>query len=46
MIAGEFNLSVSSVYALSGFLFVTFANSLEFSWSSPLALILALGVAA
>jgi len=38
MIAGEFDLSVSSVYALSGFLFVTLANS----FSSPLALIITL----
>ena len=42
MIAGEFDLSVSSVYALSGFLFVTLANS----FVSPLALIITLVAAA
>lgn len=42
MIAGEFDLSVSSVYALSGFLFVTLANS----FNSPLALIITLMAAA
>jgi len=42
MIAGEFDLSVSSVYALSGFLFVTLANS----FNSLLALIITLMVAA
>ena len=38
MIAGEFDLSVSSVYALSGFLFVTLANS----FNSLLAFIITL----
>ena len=38
MIAGEFDLSVSSVYALSGFLFVTLSNS----FNSPLAFIITL----
>ena len=38
MIAGEFDLSVSSVYALSGFLFVTLANR----FTSPLALLITL----
>ncbi|MBA7496716.1 Ribose import permease protein RbsC [subsurface metagenome] len=42
MIAGEFDLSVSSVYALSGFLFVTLANS----FNSLLALIITLMAAA
>ncbi|TKJ46033.1 ABC transporter permease [Candidatus Aerophobetes bacterium Ae_b3b] len=42
MIAGEFDLSVSSVYALSGFLFVTLANS----FNSLLALIITLVAAA
>jgi len=42
MIAGEFDLSVSSVYALSGFLFVTLANS----FNSVLALIITLVAAA
>ena len=42
MIAGEFQLSVSSVYALSGFLFVTLANS----FNSLLALIITLLAAA
>lgn len=42
MIAGEFDLSVGSVYALSGFLFVTLANS----FNSVLALIITLVVAA
>lgn len=42
MISGEFDLSVSSVYALSGLLFVTLANNI----SSPLALIITLTVAA
>jgi len=42
MIAGEFDLSVSSVYALSGFLFVTLANS----FNSPLAFIITLAFAA
>ncbi|MGC9529276.1 MAG: ABC transporter permease [Candidatus Bipolaricaulaceae bacterium] len=42
MIAGEFDLSVSSVYALSGFLFVTFASHLN----SLLALLATLAVAA
>lgn len=41
MITGEFDLSVSSVYALSGFLFVVLANNM----SSILALIITLGVA-
>ncbi|HBY56984.1 MAG TPA: ABC transporter permease [Candidatus Atribacteria bacterium] len=42
MIAGEFDLSVSSVYALSGFLFVTLANK----FNSPLAFIITLALAA
>ena len=42
MIAGEFDLSVSSVYALSGFLFVTLGNSIN----SLLALIITLVAAA
>jgi simple sugar transport system permease protein len=42
MIAGEFDLSVGSVYALCGFLFVTLANS----FNSVLALIITLVVAA
>ncbi|HDP37028.1 MAG TPA: ABC transporter permease [Candidatus Atribacteria bacterium] len=42
MIAGEFDLSVSSVYALSGFLFVTLSNS----FNSPLAFIITLAIAA
>ena len=42
MIAGEFDLSVGSVYALCGFLFVTLANS----FNSVLALIISLVVAA
>jgi len=41
MIAGEFDLSVSSVYALSGFLFVTLANK----FNSPLAFIITLALA-
>ena len=41
MITGEFDLSVSSVYALSGFLFVVLANNMN----SILALIITLGVA-
>ncbi|MFW6381087.1 MAG: ABC transporter permease [Bacillota bacterium] len=41
MIAGEFDLSVSSVYAFSGFLFVMLANSIN----SILAFFLALAVA-
>ena len=42
MIAGEFDLSVSSVYAFSGFLFVTLANK----YNSPLAFVITLVVAA
>jgi len=42
MIAGEFDLSVSSVYAFSGFLFVTLANRIN----SPLAFIITLAAAA
>jgi len=42
MIAGEFDLSVSSVYALSGFLFVTLSNG----FNSPLAFIITLAIAA
>jgi len=42
MIAGEFDLSVSSVYALSGFLFVTLSNS----FNSPVAFIITLTIAA
>lgn len=42
MIAGEFDLSVSSVYALSGFLYVTLANS----FNSPLAFVTTLAIAA
>lgn len=38
MIAGEFDLSVSSVYALSGFIFVVLANSMN----SVIALIITL----
>jgi len=41
MISGEFDLSVSSVYAISGFLFVTFANR----YNSPLAFIITLIIA-
>ncbi|GAB4112201.1 MAG: ABC transporter permease [Candidatus Caldatribacteriota bacterium] len=41
MISGEFDLSVSSVYAISGFLFVTFANR----YNSPLAFIITLVIA-
>ncbi len=42
MIAGEFDLSVSSVYAFSGFLFVTLANK----YNSPLAFVITLAIAA
>jgi len=42
MIAGEFDLSVSSVYAFSGFLFVTLANRIN----SPLAFVITLTTAA
>jgi simple sugar transport system permease protein len=42
MIAGEFDLSVSSVYAFSGFLFVTLANK----YNSPLAFVITLVIAA
>ncbi len=42
MIAGEFDLSVSSVYALSGFIFVTLANK----FNSPLAFVITLVIAA
>jgi len=42
MICGEFDLSVSSVYALSGFIFVTLANQIY----SPLAFLITLVVAA
>ncbi|MDP2945705.1 MAG: ABC transporter permease [Atribacterota bacterium] len=42
MIAGEFDLSVSSVYAFSGFLFVTLANR----YNSPLAFVITLAIAA
>lgn len=42
MIAGEFDLSVSSVYASSGFIFVTLANS----FNSLLALIITLVIVA
>ena len=41
MIAGEFDLSVSSVYALSGFLFVTLANR----FNSPIAFVVTLAIA-
>ncbi|HDJ29753.1 MAG TPA: ABC transporter permease [Candidatus Acetothermia bacterium] len=41
MITGEFDLSVSSVYALSGFLFVTLANQIN----SLLALFVTLAIA-
>jgi len=41
MIAGEFDLSVSSVYAFSGFLFVTLANK----YNSPLAFVITLSIA-
>lgn len=40
MIAGEFDLSVSSVYAFSGFLFVTLANK----YNSPLAFVITLAI--
>jgi simple sugar transport system permease protein len=42
MIAGELDLSVSSVYALSGFLFVTLANR----FNSPIAFVDTLAIAA
>jgi simple sugar transport system permease protein len=42
MIAGEFDLSVSSVYAFSGFLFVILANK----YNSPLAFVITLAIAA
>jgi len=42
MISGEFDLSVSSVYALSGFIFVTLANQIH----SPIAFLITLAVAA
>jgi simple sugar transport system permease protein len=42
MIAGEFDLSVSSIYAFSGFLFVTLANK----YNSPLAFVITLVIAA
>lgn len=42
MISGEFDLSVSSVYAFSGFIFVTLANK----YNSPLAFIITLVIAA
>jgi len=42
MIAGEFDLSVSSVYALSGFLFVILANR----FNSPMSFIITLAIAA
>ncbi len=42
MISGEFDLSVSSVYAFSGFLFVTLANQ----YNSPSAFVLTLAIAA
>ena len=42
MIAGEFDLSVSSVYAFSGFLFVTLANK----YNSPSAFVITLAIAA
>jgi len=42
MIAGEFDLSVSSVYALSGFLFVILANR----FNSPISFIITLAIAA
>jgi len=42
MIAGEFDLSVSSVYAFSGFLFITLANK----YNSPLAFVITLAIAA
>ena len=42
MIAGEFDLSVSSLYAFSGFLFVTLANK----YNSPLAFVITLAIAA
>jgi simple sugar transport system permease protein len=41
MISGEFDLSVSSVYAFAGFLFVVIGNHIP----SPVALIIALAVA-
>lgn len=46
MIAGEFDLSVSSVYALSGFIFIVFANNFGFSLGSLLAFLMTLMIAA
>lgn len=41
MICGEFDLSISSVYAMSGFIFVIISNSLTFSFGSIIALLVA-----
>src|SRR5690554_1246259 len=46
MIAGEFDLSVSSVYALIGFIYIILANSFGFYGGSVLAFLLALVMAA
>jgi len=42
MIGGEIDLSVSGVYAMAGFIFVTLANIFTFSASSLVALVIAL----
>lgn len=42
MVAGEFDLSVSSVYAMGGFLFVILSNSLNFPFGGVIAFAIAI----
>lgn len=46
MIAGEIDLSVSSIYAFTGFIFVILANNFNFSYGSLVAFIIAVLIAA
>lgn len=46
MIAGEFDLSVGSVYAMSGFIFVMLANTFQFPLGSLFAMIVAIAFGA
>lgn len=46
MITGEFDLSVSSVYAMGGFLFVTLLNSLNFPLGGVIAFLVVLAFGA
>ncbi|MCF7890284.1 ABC transporter permease [Candidatus Bipolaricaulota bacterium] len=46
MIAGEFDLSVSSVYAMGGFLYVILVNALDFPLGAIIAFVLAISFGA